>query len=165
MPSSLSVCPAEEDSLSESEQLVVRCGCGDLHLFVHGGHAVGRVGVKNACWAADRMPSAKHLEEANAALTQWLSPEHCGHLVSAVISKYIALTPEELEEWQVHLLCCSCESIACTTQPMIEGGRHDVYAAAKKLLHAQIIQTLTHVVHHTQIKVSARCGVQPQGKH
>ena len=51
--------------------------------------------------AADRMPSAKHLEEANAALTQWLSPEHCGHLVSAVISKYIALTPEELQEWQV----------------------------------------------------------------
>ena len=49
------------------------------------------------------MPSAKHLEEANAALTQWLSPEHCGHLVSAVISKYIALTPEELDEWQVQL--------------------------------------------------------------
>lgn len=49
------------------------------------------------------MPNAKHLEEANAALTQWLSPEQCGHLVSAVISKYIALTPEELEEWQVQL--------------------------------------------------------------
>lgn len=53
------------------------------------------------------MPSAKHLEEANAALTQWLSPEHCGHLVSAVISKYIALTPEELDEWQVQL--CALE--------------------------------------------------------
>lgn len=49
------------------------------------------------------MPNAKHLEEANAALTQWLSPEQCGHLVSAVISKYIALTPEELDEWQVQL--------------------------------------------------------------
>ena len=59
-----------------------------------------------SCAAADRMPSAKHLEEANAALTQWLSPEHCGHLVSAVISKYIALTPEELQEWQVNTLSC-----------------------------------------------------------
>ena len=47
------------------------------------------------------MTDSKQLEEASAALSQWLSPEHCGHLIAAVISKYIALTPEELEEWQV----------------------------------------------------------------
>ena len=46
------------------------------------------------------MTDSKHLEEASTALTQWLSPEHCGHLIAAVISKYIALTPEELQEWQ-----------------------------------------------------------------
>lgn len=49
---------------------------------------------------ADGMTDSKHLEEASSALTQWLSPEHCGHLIAAVISKYIALTPEELQEWQ-----------------------------------------------------------------
>ena len=50
------------------------------------------------------MTDSKPLEEASTALTQWLSPEHCGHLLAAVISKYIALTPEELQEWQASLL-------------------------------------------------------------
>ena len=49
------------------------------------------------------MTDSKPLEEASTALTQWLSPEHCGHLLAAVISKYIALTPEELQEWQASL--------------------------------------------------------------
>ncbi|KAL0029584.1 hypothetical protein WJX79_006026 [Trebouxia sp. C0005] len=48
----------------------------------------------------DGMTDSQQLEEASTALTQWLSPEHCGHLIGAVISKYIALTPEELQEWQ-----------------------------------------------------------------
>ena len=52
---------------------------------------------------ADNMADSKPLEEASTALTQWLSPEHCGHLIVAVISKYIALTPEELQEWQASL--------------------------------------------------------------
>lgn len=52
---------------------------------------------------ADNMTDSKPLEEASTALTQWLSPEHCGHLLAAVISKYIALTPEELQEWQASL--------------------------------------------------------------
>ena len=56
------------------------------------------------CASADGMTDSKHLEEASTALTQWLSPEHCGHLIAAVISKYIALTPEELQEWQVRCL-------------------------------------------------------------
>ena len=47
------------------------------------------------------MTDSQELEEASTALTQWLSPEHCYHLIAAVISKYIALTPEELQEWQV----------------------------------------------------------------
>ncbi len=49
------------------------------------------------------MTDSQQLEEASTALTQWLSPEHCYHLIAAVISKYIALTPEELQEWQVSL--------------------------------------------------------------
>lgn len=48
----------------------------------------------------DGMTDSQQLEEASTALTQWLSPEHCYHLIAAVISKYIALTPEELQEWQ-----------------------------------------------------------------
>ncbi|DBA91518.1 TPA: hypothetical protein ACH3X1_003140 [Trebouxia sp. C0004] len=48
----------------------------------------------------DGMTDSQQLEEASTALMQWLSPEHCGHLIAAVISKYIALTPEELQEWQ-----------------------------------------------------------------
>ena len=60
------------------------------------------------CVAADGMQDSKQLEEASSALTQWLSPELVGHLIAAVISKYIALTPEELHEWQVRMShhCC-----------------------------------------------------------
>ena len=47
------------------------------------------------------MTDSEQLEEASTALTQWLSPDHCAHLIAAVITKYIALTPEELQEWQV----------------------------------------------------------------
>ncbi len=50
------------------------------------------------------MTDSQQLEEASTALTQWLSPEHCGHLIAAVITKYIALTPEELQEWQVSFI-------------------------------------------------------------
>lgn len=52
---------------------------------------------------ADKMTDSKPLEEASTALTQWLCPEHCGHLIAAVIDKYIALTREELQEWQASL--------------------------------------------------------------
>ncbi|KAL3137525.1 hypothetical protein ABBQ38_004810 [Trebouxia sp. C0009 RCD-2024] len=51
----------------------------------------------------DKMTDSKPLEEASTALTQWLCPEHCGHLIAAVIDKYIALTREELQEWQASL--------------------------------------------------------------
>ena len=38
--------------------------------------------------------------QAHQALGRMLAAPQCGLLVEAVISKYVALTTEELEEWQ-----------------------------------------------------------------
>lgn len=38
---------------------------------------------------------------AVAALDEMLSAEQCGLLVEAIINKYIVLSAEELQEWQV----------------------------------------------------------------
>ncbi|EIE26982.1 ARM repeat-containing protein [Coccomyxa subellipsoidea C-169] len=40
------------------------------------------------------------LEKAVAAVDKMLSAEQCAALVEAVVTKYVALTPEELQEWQ-----------------------------------------------------------------
>ncbi len=48
------------------------------------------------------------LEKAVAAVDKMLSAEQCAALVEAVVTKYVALTPEELQEWQV-------------SQPQVEG--------------------------------------------
>lgn len=37
------------------------------------------------------------------ALDGLLSAEQCPQLVEAIVTKYIALSPEELHEWQVRL--------------------------------------------------------------
>lgn len=41
------------------------------------------------------------LGEAAAAVDEMLSAERCAALVEAVVTKYVALSPEELQEWQV----------------------------------------------------------------
>jgi hypothetical protein len=39
------------------------------------------------------------------ALNELLSTERCPPLVEAIVTKYVALSPEELQEWQVRLCC------------------------------------------------------------
>lgn len=41
------------------------------------------------------------LGKAVAAVDEMLSAERCAALVEAVVTKYVALSPEELQEWQV----------------------------------------------------------------
>ena len=47
------------------------------------------------------------LEKAVTAVDEMLSTEQCALLVEAVVTKYVALSPEEMQEWQVsqQLLC------------------------------------------------------------
>ena len=40
------------------------------------------------------------LEGAAAALNELLAPPQCVHMVEAIVLKYVALTPDELIEWQ-----------------------------------------------------------------
>lgn len=46
------------------------------------------------------------LPKAVAAVDDMLSAERCAVLVEAVVTKYIALSPEELQEWQVKRPSC-----------------------------------------------------------
>ena len=46
------------------------------------------------------------VKAAVAALNKLLSAERCAQLVEAIIRKFVALTPEEIQEWQVRLGCC-----------------------------------------------------------
>lgn len=48
---------------------------------------------------------------AVAALNEMLSPEQCRLLVEAIINKYIVLSAEELQEWQVHSFRPNSEEI------------------------------------------------------
>ena len=41
------------------------------------------------------------LEKAVTAVDEMLSAKQCALLVEAVVTKYVALSPEELQEWQV----------------------------------------------------------------
>ena len=47
------------------------------------------------------------MKAAVTALNDLLSPERCAQLVEAIIKNFVALTPEELQEWQVmpSMLC------------------------------------------------------------
>ena len=64
-----------------------------------------------------------------------------------------------------NLYAAAVKPLHAQTNQMVEDGGYDGCAVAKKVLHAQINQMLTRVVHHIQIKVSARCGVQPEVDH
>ena len=48
------------------------------------------------------------VKAAVAALNDLLSAERCAQLVEAIIRKFVALTPEEIQEWQVRRACCLC---------------------------------------------------------
>ena len=41
---------------------------------------------------------------ADAAMKELLAEGNCGPIVDAIVSKYIALSPDEVSEWQVEII-------------------------------------------------------------
>ena len=44
------------------------------------------------------------VQAADAAMKELLAEGNCGPIVEAIVSKYIALSPDEVLEWQVSIL-------------------------------------------------------------
>jgi hypothetical protein len=76
---------------------------------------------RRASWhvIAEREESAEGKEvlvgvaAAVEALDELLAADRCAQLVEAIVTKYVALSPEELQEWQVtawRQLCCALDA-------------------------------------------------------
>eukprot|EP01050_Picozoa_sp_SAG11_P012806 SAG11_NODE_1448_length_4887_cov_2.165831_9_plen_224_part_01 len=50
--------------------------------------------------ASEWEPKRTAAAEAKATIDQFFTTERCAHVVQAIVSKYLVLTPAELEEWQ-----------------------------------------------------------------
>lgn len=44
------------------------------------------------------------IQQADKALKELQTPPQVGQLIESIVTKYLALTPSELEEWQVRLI-------------------------------------------------------------
>ena len=74
------------------------------------------------------------VEAADKALEALVSEEQCLQLVEAIVTKYLALSPQELEEWQVR---ANSHAVLCTpaTKQPYGGQRMEGAGVALSLIY------------------------------